>query len=229
MEILFFLVLPDKKKQHMRYLLLLFVLLTTFIVLAVNSSKLAMADNIANAAKDTGTATGNGQEALQNTLAHTRAALAYAAQHHYDTSFCLLADMRLPSGRNRLFMYNFSQHAITASALVAHGSCNKAFLSEAKFSNAPGCGCTAYGKYKIGNKYNGRFGTAYKLYGLDSSNGHAFERNIVLHSYDGVPDKETYPAPIGNSLGCIMVSATTLKMLAKKIDKSSRPVLLWVF
>ena len=32
---------------------------------------------------------------------------------------------------------------------MAHGSCNQNFLSEPKFSNQPGCGCTALGNIKL--------------------------------------------------------------------------------
>ena len=44
------------------------------------------------------------------------------------------------------------------SGLVAHGSCNETFLDRAKFSNAPGDGCTSLGKYRIGEKYWGAYG-----------------------------------------------------------------------
>jgi L,D-transpeptidase catalytic domain len=112
----------------------------------------------------------------------------------YNIEVCLLIDMSLPSGKNRFFEFDMKNDSIISTGLVAHGSCNKNFLANPKFSNETGCGCTALGKYKVGYKYKGRFGNAYKLYGLDSSNSNAFKRNIVLHSYYMVPDKETFPA-----------------------------------
>lgn len=147
----------------------------------------------------------------------------------YNTDECFLIDMSLPSGKNRMFEYDMNHDSIISEGLVAHGSCNTDFLITAKFSNKPGCGCTALGKYKVGGKYVGRFGNAYKLYGLDSSNSNAYNRNIVLHSYYMVPDKETDPVPICNSLGCTMTSARYLTLLSNKIDASRRPILLWVF
>lgn len=209
-----------------------FIALATFIALTISTNtlnQLLFTTSNHTVIKDTTVISKNTEPALQNILAHTGEALTYALNHHYNTTFCLLADMSVASGKNHLFIYSFPLHTIATAALVAHGSCNSAFLSKARFSNQQGCGCTAYGKYKIANKYNGRFGTAYKLYGLDSSNSHAFERTIVLHSYYGVPEKETYPLPICNSLGCIMVSTGFLKTLAPKIDASQKPVLLWVF
>lgn len=155
-------------------------------------------------------------------------AKTYCLEHGFNDRLFFLADMSLHSGKNRFFVLDMNSDSVVNAALVAHGTCGYDFLENAQFSNKKGCGCSSVGKYKIGGKYNGRFGVAYKLYGLDSTNSNAFARCIVLHSYSSVPDKETYPDPIGNSLGCPMVSINFLKQLETKIDKSSKPVLLWI-
>lgn len=152
----------------------------------------------------------------------------WCASHHYNTHLVFLADMARPSGRNRFFVYDMQGDSVVCSSLVTHGCCNCSFLQTAKFSNENGCGCSSFGKYKVGGKYKGNYGTAYRLTGLDSSNSKASERNLVLHSYYSVPDTETYPDPIVNSYGCPMVSERFLKVLEKKIDASERPVLLWI-
>ncbi|MDP4254548.1 MAG: murein L,D-transpeptidase catalytic domain family protein [Bacteroidota bacterium] len=85
------------------------------------------------------------------------------------------------------------------------------------------------GKYRIGQPYRGRFGTAYTVSGLDSSNNRALARHVVLHAYDCVPESETDPFPICNSLGCAMVSPGFLKRLQPIIEGSKRPILLWIF
>lgn len=153
----------------------------------------------------------------------------YCKAKGYNSNVCLLIDMSIPSGKNRLFEYDIKHDSILSAGLVAHGSCNDNFLDDPEFSNESGSWCTSLGKYKIGYKYKGKFGNAYKLYGLDSSNNNSFKRNIVLHSYYMVPDKETYPLPLCNSLGCAMISNTYLITLAKKIDASGKPMLLWIF
>lgn len=140
-----------------------------------------------------------------------------------------LVDMSLPSGQNRFFVYDLQDDSIIRCGLVAHGSANKQFSFTPTFSNKKESGCTALGRYRIGKSYTGRFGLAYKLYGLDSTNSNAFNRNIVLHSYNCVPDGETYPYPICNSRGCPMVSPLFLKSLQAVIEKSDEPVLLWIF
>lgn len=153
----------------------------------------------------------------------------YAREKRLSTEYCFLIDMSLPSGRKRFFVYDLLKDTVVRSGLVAHGSCNTDFLEDARFSNTVGAGCSSLGKYKVGYAYNGNFGKAYKLFGLDSTNSNAFERAVVLHSYGCVPDYEIHPQPICNSLGCPMLSPNFLNELAPLIDRSPRPVLLWIF
>ena len=152
----------------------------------------------------------------------------YCLANDYSTHFGFIADMKQHSGLKRFFVYDFAKDSVVASGLVAHGSCNSAYLKTAKFSNNVGCGCSAKGKYKIGYTYKGRFGKAFKLYGLEKSNNNAFGRNIVLHAYDCVPDEATYPQPICNSLGCAMVSYRFLETLSGYIGKTEEEIVLWV-
>ncbi len=154
---------------------------------------------------------------------------SYAAQKHFSTQYCFLIDMHLPSGKNRFFVYDLERDTTVLAGLVAHGSCNAPFANEASFNNTPRCGCSSIGKYKIGYAYKGRFSTSFKLFGIDSTNDNAFERNVVLHAYDCVPDHETYPYPICNSLGCPMVSYKFLNALSNIITRSKQPILLWIY
>lgn len=152
----------------------------------------------------------------------------YLKQAGFSTHYVFLIDMSLPSGQNRFFIYDLQKSSVAYAGLVAHGSCNTAYLPQPRFSNEPDCGCSSIGRYKIGYAYNGRFGKAYKLFGLDSSNANAFKRAIVLHAYDCVPDVEI-TSPLCNSLGCPMVSYKFLDTAARIIEASAKPVLLWIY
>jgi hypothetical protein len=147
----------------------------------------------------------------------------------FNRSLCFLLDLSAHSGKNRFFVFDLRKDSVLYSGLVTHGSCNSLFQHSARFSNEQGCGCSSYGKYKVSGKYSGRFGTAYKLVGLDSSNSNVYERAIVLHSHSCVPDTESYPDPICNSQGCPTVSLVFLKKLSGVIDTAKKPILLWVF
>jgi len=156
-------------------------------------------------------------------------ASGYAQKKNLSNQYCFLIDMSLPSGQKRFFIYDLAGDSVITAGLVAHGSCNNYFLIKAKFSNEPGCGCSSTGKYKVGNQYIGRFGKAFKLFGLEDSNSNAFKRAIVLHAYDCVPDQDIFPQYLCNSLGCPMISYSFLNKASRYIEKSEKPVLLWIY
>jgi len=160
---------------------------------------------------------------------HLNQAIKYVLQNGYSTEYCFLIDMGICSGKNRFFVYDIRKNNVALSGLVAHGNCNTHFQELARFSNAPNCGCSSLGKYKVGNSYRGEFGKSYRLYGLDSSNSNAFKRAIVLHGFGPVPDEEIYPKDLCNSFGCPMVSRSFLDKLSWIIDRSGKPILLWIY
>lgn len=154
---------------------------------------------------------------------------AYAKANNFNTEISFLIDMKIESGKNRFFIYDMKKDSVLYSSLVTHGRCNETWLKGRKYGNDVGCGCSSLGKYKIGNPYHGRFGLAYKLHGLDATNNNAFKRYVVLHSHECVPNNEVAPYPICQSDGCPTVSAAFLKQLAGIIDKSAKPVLLYIY
>lgn len=156
-------------------------------------------------------------------------ARSYALQNDFSTSYCFFLDMSIHSGRKRFFVYDLDKNMVILSGLVAHGSCKQGFLDEAKFSNVPGCGCSSLGKYKIGEKYRGQYGTSYKLYGLENTNSNAYKRAVVLHGLSSIPDEEIYPKLVCNSFGCPMVSTAFLQKLAFIIDATKKPIVLWIY
>src|SRR5687767_11554996 len=169
------------------------------------------------------------QKSISQLDKRAREIKAYAQKNGYSTRFCFLLDMRLESGLKRFFVYDLSGNKVAFSGLVTHGNCDQNFLEKARFSNTPGGECTSTGIYKVGYSYYGQYGKTYKLYGLQNSNSNAFKRALVLHGNSFVPDQESYPKPICNSSGCPMVSFAFLNKLSTVIDKSPKPVLLWVY
>ena len=153
----------------------------------------------------------------------------FASRNGFSTQYCFLIDMSIPSGRNRFFVYDLQKQTIYMSALVAHGCCNTTFISKPKFSNAANSGCSSLGKYKVGELYNGKYGKSLRLYGLDNSNSNAFKRGVVIHGYKDVPDKEIYPQVLCNSLGCPMVSFSFFSKVTNLVQKSDKPILLWIY
>lgn len=152
----------------------------------------------------------------------------FVQQQGYNETICFLVDMSPASGQNRFFIFDFKKDSLQNSGLVTHGRCNQYWLEGRKYGNTVGCGCTSLGKYKIGHSYSGRFGLAYKLYGLDKTNDKAFERFVVLHSHECVPETEV-KEEICQSDGCPTVSPGFLQELKPIINSSKKPILLWIY
>jgi len=152
----------------------------------------------------------------------------YINEHGFDEKHCFLVDMRIPSGKNRFFVYNLDADSVEIAGLVTHGS-GITSSDTPVFSNTPNSYCTSLGKYRIGKSYNGKFGLAYKLYGLDKTNSKAFDRFVVLHAHECVPNDEVAPLSICESWGCPTVSPAFLTELKSYLDEATKPVMLWIY
>lgn len=152
----------------------------------------------------------------------------YITEHGFDEKHCFLVDMQIPSGKNRFFVYNLYEDSVEMAGLVAHGS-GITNSNTPVFSNTLNSYCTSLGKYKIGKSYKGKFGLAYKLYGLDKTNSKAFDRFVVLHAHECVPNDEVTPFSICESWGCPTVSPAFLIQLKSYLDKATKPVMLWIY
>jgi len=151
------------------------------------------------------------------------------ANPKYNKEIAFFVDMKIPSGKNRFFVYDLKKEAIIDQGLVAHGSGSETGIQgKLKFSNTNNSLATSLGKYYISNSYIGRFGKAYKLYGLDKTNSNAFGRAIVLHKYFDVPYEEQTEY-ICNSYGCPMVNEKYFKRIEKIIDNSKTNILLVIY
>jgi len=146
----------------------------------------------------------------------------------YSQEIVFLIDMKIPSGKNRFFIYDLKKDSISKSALVAHGAGSTLSADSLVFSNTPNSYQTSLGNYKVGNSYAGNFGKSYKLHGLDKTNSKAFDRLVVLHPYQCVPDEEQ-EYPICESLGCPMVSNNFMESLHRVIDSSKKPILMVIY
>lgn len=152
----------------------------------------------------------------------------FAREKNFDTSYCLLVNMGIPSGTNRFFLYHFGKDTILIQGLVTHGQGGSDFYAPPVFSNGVGSYCTSLGRYRVGQKYYGQFGLAYKLYGLDKTNSNAYVRAVVLHAHECVPETESGEL-ICRSQGCPTVAPGFLKQLEPLLDAAKKPLLLWIY
>lgn len=147
----------------------------------------------------------------------------------YNDEIGFFVDMKIPSGKNRFFVYDLKENKIIDQGLVAHGSGSETGIEgKLKFSNVTNSLSTSLGKYYIGMSYSGQFGKAYKLYGLNKTNSNAYDRNIVLHKYSKVPYDEQ-PESICNSYGCPMVNEKYFKRIENIVDSSGKNIILEIY
>jgi len=159
-------------------------------------------------------------------------ALAFCQKNNMDTSIAILVDMSIHSGKNRLFVYDFKQKAISISGLCAHGVGGGSTPTKVVFSNKVGSYCTSLGKYKVKGRAYSNWGinVHYKMYGMENTNNNAFKRIVVLHSYTPVPNQEIYPQTLfGQSAGCPVLSDATMRKIDALLKDRKKPVLLWIY
>lgn len=173
---------------------------------------------------------------IQRLRTKAKEAKKYCAKNSYNTSFCVLVDMNIHSGKKRAYLWSFSKDTIVEAGMCSHG-CGKSPWGETStknspvFSNVPDSHCSSLGKYKIGKRGYSSWGihVNYKLYGLETTNSNAYKREIVLHSWEDVPASEVFPFGIPEGWGCPAVSNIFMKALDAKLKEASTPVLLWIF
>ncbi|SFN38313.1 L,D-transpeptidase catalytic domain [Chryseobacterium oleae] len=148
---------------------------------------------------------------------------------NYNQDLAIFINFKTYSGKYRYFVYDLKNDKVLQKAIVSHGSGSVIQNSETlKFSNTEGSYQSSLGKYEILGSYNGKFGKAYRLNGLDSTNNNAMQRAIVLHSLGCVPDQEGQSRAC-LSLGCPMLSLKALTQSAKYLDESKNPIILYAF
>lgn len=152
----------------------------------------------------------------------------FARRKGYSDRYGFIVDMNMRSGKKRFFVVDMNNMNIINEGVVAHGRGDNKFTLNKKYSNEKGSNCTSLGIYKVGKKYNGTFGPSYKLYGLQETNNNAYNRAIVLHSMNNIPEQEI-DYPIAQSDGCPAVCPLFLKYLDSIISASNKPVLLWIY
>jgi hypothetical protein len=137
----------------------------------------------------------------------------------YNRRYCFLIDFKIPSGKNRFFVYDMEKDSVLVSGLVTHGSGSDVAGKAVIFSNEAGSNASSLGIYAVGDSYQGRFGLAYKLHGLNATNSRAFERFVVLHAHSCVPSAEVAPETICVSLGCPTVAPDFLERLRNYLNE----------
>lgn len=162
-------------------------------------------------------------------------ALKFCKDQRMNTDYYFLLDLSIHSGKNRFFIYDFKQKKIVDKNIVTHGACdhfetNVTKYQKAKFSSRQDSHCSMKGKFKIGKRDYSSWGinVKYWLHGLEAQNKSAKDRIVVLHSWTMVANKEIFPRYSPLSWGCPAVSNAFMRKLDLRLQKTKKPVLLWI-
>lgn len=120
-----------------------------------------------------------------------------------------IADLSLPSDKQRFFIMDLQQGIVHIQTLVAHGK-NSGERFATHFSNIHSSLQSSLGFFKTGNPYEGSNGKSLKLIGLEKGiNDQALARGIVVHGATYVNEQlAKQHGSIGRSWGCPAVPAS---------------------
>lgn len=157
--------------------------------------------------------------------------LEYCREHGFNTHIALLWDLSLHSGRRRLALWNFDDDRAEHIFVASHGSgsrCAHVPSAYARTSNTDGSHLSSEGHALLGERYQGRYGTAYRMDGLDESNSALRPRCVVLHGWRYTPAFPIWPLPAVGSWGCPVVARRSMTTLDRALRDESR-VVLWAY
>lgn len=156
---------------------------------------------------------------------------SYCQEHGYNTRVALFVDLSRHSGRRRFVAWSFEHDAPLFTCPVSHGSGSELShqrTSYARTSNEDGSHLSAVGRALVAERYEGRYGIAYRLDGLDTTNSNLRPRCVVLHGWEHTTDYPIWPRATVGSFGCPVLS----RRMMQKVDtllQAEQGVILYTF
>ena len=142
--------------------------------------------------------------------------LNFCHEQGYNTDIALFVDLSRHSGRRRFMAWDFKAQRPIFSCPVSHGSGNKSShvrSAYARLSNEDGSHLSSTGRALVAERYEGRYGIAYRLDGLDESNSNLRPRCVVLHSWEHTTSYPIWPLATVGSFGCPVLSRPMMSRL----------------
>lgn len=157
--------------------------------------------------------------------------LAFCRKEGYNTNIALFVDLSRHSGRNRFVAWDFERNVAIFTCPVSHGSGSQRphiRSAYARLSNEDGSHLSSVGRALVAERYEGRYGVAYRLDGLDASNSNLRSRCVVLHGWEYTTSFPIWPLATAGSFGCPVLSRRMMQRV-DKILRGERCVVLEMF
>jgi L,D-transpeptidase catalytic domain len=172
---------------------------------------------------------------INKTKEMAQKALLFCKANKMNTHYCILIDMSLHSGVNRMVIWDFAQGIILKRMLVGHGCGTSAWGQDGTkdkpiFSNAFDSHCSSLGKYKLGVRAPSDWGIKikYVMQGLETTNNNAQNRFVVFHGWDAMSDNEVFPQGSPEGWGCPTISNNNMKWIDSLLRENAG-VLMWIY
>ena len=141
----------------------------------------------------------------------------------YNPNVACYVDLTRPDNSYRFFVLDLTKGKVLVRGVCLNGVTDA--QGQVRYSNEVNSNCSSRGLARIGERYRGGFGRAFRLYGLDPSTSNLRRRAVVLHSWAGVPIAPSAEHPI-QSQGCPTLNPQVLDQVAEVITRSPQPFLL---
>lgn len=157
--------------------------------------------------------------------------LEYCRREGYNTRVALFVDLSRHSGRRRFVAWDMVRMVPIFTSPVSHGSGSEMShvrSAYARFSNEDGSHLSSLGRAVVAERYEGRYGVAYRLDGLEATNSNLRSRCVVLHGWEHTTSYPIWPRATVGSFGCPVLSR---RMMARvdELLRQEKGVILEVF
>ena len=159
-------------------------------------------------------------------------ALAFARRHNMNEHYVLFVNYTIPSGKPRLFVWDFENKRIVATSYVMHGPGGGSTDKKPRFSNRPGSNCSSLGRFLVTKDRGTKLKRSFRLKGMDFDNQTAYSRGLMIHSSMWVDSHcwmDYIPLHSPSCKGCVTVSSRGMSYLWELINNEKKPLLLWNF
>lgn len=153
---------------------------------------------------------------------------AWCNCHGYNSRIAIFVDLSLHSGRNRFVVWDFEQEKPLLICPVSHGSGSQKphkRSAYARISNEDGSHLSSVGRAVVAERYEGCYGIAYRLDGLEDSNSNLRPRCVVLHGWEHTTSFPIFPLATVGSFGCPVLSRKMMAKVDSLIRDESKVVL----
>ena len=152
----------------------------------------------------------------------------FCRKEGYNTNVALFVDLSRHSGRRRFIAWDMERNAPIFLCPVSHGSGaqrSPVRSAYARVSNDDGSHLSSLGRALIAERYEGRYGVAYRLDGLEDTNSNLRPRCVVLHGWEHTTSYPIYPIPTVGSFGCPVLSRKMMRRVDELLQNEDRVVI----